>query len=553
MKKNPMVFTFVSCLVLLFLLFSAGCLPEEPGLDPDPVTYTLTISISGEGTVTPEAGDYEIEESEIITIEAFPAAGWEFSTWEGQVTDPFSKTTLVEMTSDRSVVAVFEKEEGEEDSDFAGGTGTISNPYLIETPEQLDLVREYTESHFRQIAHINLEGFQENEGWDPIPAFSGSYDGDNFKISGLKIHTETGNRIGLFGEIREDGILENIVLEDVYILAESSQYVGGLVGFNRISTIKNCSISGTITGESRVGGLTGTSTGTILDCTSTAIVTGLGDDTGGLVGRSGGDEAKISGSTVEAPGSVLGKGDQTGGLIGFNNGKIENSSARVDVTAEGEYVGGLVGDNYLHGTVSGSFATGEVLGKREFDLRLGGLVGQNRNIIEQSYATGDVFGYGRYVGGLVGYSSAGTIKESFATGDVSGKRWRNDFGGLVGYNRSKIIDCYARGEVIDQTTDHAHTGGLVGYNHSDGEIVNSYSVGKVQGNWHGATGGLVGENRGSVSYSYFDRETSQQEDDEGKGIPKTTEKMKTQSTFEPQWDFEWTWNLDGGYPYLQWE
>jgi len=65
-------------------------------------------------------------------------------------------------------------------------------------------------------------------------------------------------------------------------------------------------------------------------------------------------------------------------------------------------------------------------------------------------------------------------------------------------------------------------------------------------------GGLVGVNSGTVTSSYYDSETSGQSDT-GKGDPKTTAEMKSQTTFVG-WDFDEVWGIDAeindGYPYL---
>src|SRR5699024_8756635 len=54
-------------------------------------------------------------------------------------------------------------------ADFAGGDGTKENPYLIETPEQLDKVRDNLGAHYKLIADIDLgvAPYNEGEGWEP--------------------------------------------------------------------------------------------------------------------------------------------------------------------------------------------------------------------------------------------------------------------------------------------------------------------------------------------------------------------------------------------------
>lgn len=151
-----------------------------------------------------------------------------------------------------------------------------------------------------------------------------------------------------------------------------------------------------------------------------------------------------------------------------------------------------------------------------------------------------------YVGALVS-NGGGTIVENYSTGTVSGN---NIVGGLIGYF----------GEEYESTIDNSYStchvsgtgeiGGLIGANFSN--ITNSYSTGLVTGN--SAIGGLVGTNESGVySNSFYDTNTSGQSDT-GKGVPKTTAEMKTQSTFTG-WDFSSIWGMDSstnsGYPYLR--
>jgi hypothetical protein len=145
--------------------------------------------------------------------------------------------------------------------------------------------------------------------------------------------------------------------------------------------------------------------------------------------------------------------------------------------------------------------------------------------------------------GLFGRSS-GTIRNLGVTGvDIVGQ---NYVGGLVGYNSGKITNCYSRVSV----TANTQVGGLVGYN-SSGTINNSYSAGLVTAS--GVTrGGFIGVNSGTVSGGYYDSDVSEQEDT-GRGIPKTTYEMKREETFEG-WNFYSTWgirsSINNGYPHL---
>ena len=75
------------------------------------LVYTLTISGSpaGGGDVIPSAGSHQYSQGAMVTIQALPATGYEFSYWSGDVADPNSATTTVTMNSDKTVQAVFQQ------------------------------------------------------------------------------------------------------------------------------------------------------------------------------------------------------------------------------------------------------------------------------------------------------------------------------------------------------------------------------------------------------------------------------------------------------------
>ena len=222
-----------------------------------------------------------------------------------------------------------------------------------------------------------------------------------------------------------------------------------------------------------------------------------------------------------------------GGLASYLESNSTISNSYVTGTVSGDYyVGGLVGEN--HGLISNSYAT-VITGCWS---NAGGLVGRNYGSISNSYATGAVTN-GSLVGGLVGYNE-GSISNSYATGAINNA---DNAGGLVGDNESSISNSYATGAI----SGTYNIGGLIGFNR--GSISNSYAIGVVSGTG-GGIGGLVGASSGTVTNSYYDYQTTGQSDT-GKGEPKTTAQMKTQSTFSG-WDFDTIWEVVGGstYPYF---
>jgi len=162
---------------------------------------------------------------------------------------------------------------------------------------------------------------------------------------------------GLLGEsIRPDNIVE-----DCYAEANLSGYqcVGGLIGRNGNSTIVNnvggtvrrCSSKATVTSTSQfAGGLIGYNySGAILQCRSESAVSGP-SIVGGLMGTSNGQI-----QDCYAAGSVNGTSMYYGGLIGTTGAAITRCYAAVVLTGSTTTRGGLFGTLETAGNASSCF------------------------------------------------------------------------------------------------------------------------------------------------------------------------------------------------------
>ena len=189
---------------------------------------------------------------------------------------------------------------------------------------------------------------------------------------------------------------------------------------------------------------------------------------------------------------------QVGGLAGSTIGTIAASYATGRVEGGDGLtglVGGLVGFQGVGGAITASHATGDVDGGSGTDF-VGGLAGSTLGTIAASYATGRVDGGadGDHVGGLVGSQVGGIITASHATGRVDGGAGDDSVGGLVGSqtggeSNTIIAASYATGRVDGGAGDDS-VGGLVGVQILRGTIVASYATGRFDGS--GFAGALVG-------------------------------------------------------------
>jgi len=270
------------------------------------------------------------------------------------------------------------------DMDWLAGQGTAESPFLIDTADQLILLRKASilwDRHFLLGADIDLKRvLRGGKVFEQavIPVFSGVFDGADHVISNLRIAGT--QKLGLFGTLTSEAEVRNIGVVDAQIDV-FTRYgdTGGLVGINDGSIISSYS-TGTIIGDgASFGGLAGYNSGSITMSFSTVTVNGW-FGVGGLVG--------------ENEGSIVSS---------YSNGSINGTS----------YLGGLVGRN--EGSIVSSYSTGSVAQSDSSDGPLGGLVGRNRGSIVSSYSTGSVAqsdsSYGP-LGGLVG-DNGGSVEASF--------------------------------------------------------------------------------------------------------------------------------------------
>lgn len=490
---------------------------------------------------------------------------------------------------------------------YSGGDGSIGNPYLISDANDMQAIGTDPcdwDKHFVMTSDIDLGAYTGTQ-FNIIENFTGVFDGNNHSISNFSI-TNYNQNTGVFKVIDDpNAVVKNLCLIDPFIYATNDKvgslagllnngtvsnccannayvegrerYVGGLIGYAQSGRIENCSTSGTViahddysgglvglskvqiidcvsdcntTGyEDYVGGLTGFNTSTITGCVATGQVTGFFQSIGGLAGVNGGDITFSS-----AQGLVTGM-DYTGGLVGSNldSSQITSCSASGNVIVHDSYAGGLVGQN--RGTITNSFAVGDV----QAGIETGGLVGLNwTGIITYCYATGDVNANG-YAGGLIGGHQEAEVYLSYARGQVTGD-YR--LGGLIGQitingDSASVYNCYASGNV---TGTGEKIGGLVGYSYRSGfegiiVVGKSASWGRVVGD--SEVGGLIGalgwSSGTNASTSYWDIDTSGQTDSAG-GIGRNTSQMQTRSTYN-LWDFTTVWDICEGmnYPKLRWQ
>ena len=209
-----------------------------------------------------------------------------------------------------------------------GGLGTKEHPYEIKTAAQLENFRDLVNDENGNPAAwaVLMENITLNssEEWEPIgnsesTAYTGTFDGQNFKISGLYIDSSGVDYKGLFGFVGSEG------------------------------TVQNLTVTGSVSGNNYVGGIAGQNGGRITDCAFSGNVNVSGNYVGGVVG----DNYRGSVENCYNIGEV--SGNISGGVVGLNDsGTVENCHNIGEVSGN-SYVGGVVGYNIGIGNVKGCY------------------------------------------------------------------------------------------------------------------------------------------------------------------------------------------------------
>ena len=266
----------------------------------------------------------------------------------------------------------------------------------LSTPEDIRLLAENCvsdawsrEKVFVLKNDIDLTG----AAFSPIPTFGGIFLGQGFAISGLRLSGEQDAQ-GFFRYLQKTALVQDLHLKATVQPAKGGNLdIGGLVGVNS-GTVRNCSVTGTVSGTERIGGIAGRNkvSGIIENCTVSGMVSG-DHFIGGIAGENLGvirfcvNQAQVNThvdhNSVSAVMSGLGPENFTvreslrdatniGGIAGTSSGVIRGCENRAAIGYEkmGYNVGGIAGSQigYItgcanYGTINGSDGVGGIVGQ----------------------------------------------------------------------------------------------------------------------------------------------------------------------------------------------
>ncbi|MCL2665971.1 MAG: hypothetical protein FWE82_10185, partial [Defluviitaleaceae bacterium] len=411
------------------------------------------------------------------------------------------------------------------DSGYAGGSGTAADPYQIATAAQLQKVGENLNSHYLQVADIDLAGVHFTPLGTRGRPFAGIYDGGGYSISNLYLPNDSELFQGLFSYIRgrdrnghEAGV-RNLTLLNSTVLGY--EVAGSIAGAAENAFIENCAVSGNVY--------------VYMWCA------------GGILGL--GENVRLIGlmfkGNVTAPNNV-------GGIAGEVKGRT------AVITDCGIIDSNITGVDFAPGTKVGEFYSEAADGDH-----VGGIAAQSgadsleliRCYVERSVITG-----GKNVSGLFGSIYAVkyiNISECFVSADIFASSHITTFTTIVNFSKpphaGAIKDCYGMGSL---NTGENFWGTFI--HEADYELVENCYVSAEypshQKEYQGAFVIHYGEHYspGKIINCYFDASKTSLEDDAAKGLD--ADQMRSAGSFEG-FDFGEKWaispNINEGMPYLK--
>ena len=250
---------------------------------------------------------------------------------------------------------------------FADGNGSKSNPFLIETENQLKSIVRFPNAYYKQMNDLDFEYESVGGFFSADQPFNGVYDGNGKTISNIS------STKALFNNVGEKGTLKNIKMVNCSVVGKNE----AIFVFNNYGKISDCTVDGTITvttsgNYAQIGLMIFNNYGTIANCSASGQVTATatGHSTwndkayaGGIAyyNATTGKIISCDSNTNTTANSKDGNDANAGGITAINDGLINNCEANGKIFADGyadaDYAGGITGKN--NGQILNSYYIGE--------------------------------------------------------------------------------------------------------------------------------------------------------------------------------------------------
>ncbi|MGB4658681.1 MAG: Ig-like domain-containing protein, partial [Mobilitalea sp.] len=248
------------------------------------------------------------------------------------------------------------------------GSGTSSDPYVVDSDEDLNFIRYAPDAYYSLDYDLDLSS-SAFHNWTPIGnenhPFTGEFDGNGHVISGYVAGSLTGSGTttysGLFGIVDYGGTVKYLGVSGT---VSAASYSGGIAAINS-GTIFECFNSADITvtySSASIGGIAGSNYGLIENCYNTGNISANGilstdyPNAGGIAGADG-DESGVTISKCYNTGNISGGTNiYAAGILGcasysmisncFNTGSISTTGSSGE-----EMIGGIAAQ-YIVGSKS---------------------------------------------------------------------------------------------------------------------------------------------------------------------------------------------------------
>ncbi|MFW5746298.1 MAG: NosD domain-containing protein [Nanoarchaeota archaeon] len=376
------------------------------------------------------------------------------------------------------------------------GSGTVNDPYLISTCEELQVMEFDLSADYALDNDINCTmttGWNDGQGFIPVGyleyesinpydwrylvgklegnpnfqdadfGFKGSFDGRDHTIFDLHInHPDRtrlpGSHMGLFARLAytpEVVQIKDLTLSSVNISGQ--RYVAGVAGSAANATLSNVHVSGFINStEGYAAGLIGLLlNGNVSDCSADVTLISA-SVAGGLI--SSAQKAQITDSTaiVNISAHAFLDGTCKGGIMGAGRHiHIERCSVSGSIMGD-DYLGGIFGGpcSPLDGgspVIIDSYADVHIVG----DAHLGGIGGEFSSL-RRVYATGRIDYYTEEeTAGGIGGGQLSLVEDSFAVMEIAGS---GDYAYGISPAASSILNTYWYDFPDDEAVECVHEG-----------------------------------------------------------------------------------------------
>lgn len=353
----------------------------------------------------------------------------------------------------------------------------------------------------------------------------------------------------------------------------SALNAGGVIGYGSQVTLKQLYATGSVSGQSYVGGIAGRlDDSSVISCASRCGIL-KGNYAGGIVGYLSDSQAERLANYFDINGSFY-----VGGIAGYMAGTVNIDRCANFGAVNGDLdLGGIAGygaKGVQTITDCGNFGAITCLATPFEQMGVGGIMGINisqciirgcANHAPVSVARGDrnlIIGVGGIAGFLGNGSDSGDdilverCSNSGLVETTAGAAYKNRLGGIVGQmnggtteHNNSIANCYNRGGAVSGMSQNGN-GGIAGMSGNYTAVTYSFNS------------GLVESGNGGVGYydnATDDIETTGLYIEKGSGQNwNSTEFDSGQKSLKssfPEFDFEDIWEVDGttndGYPFLR--